>query len=146
MFHPVTCSISLVAEKSSRSDIIHREILVKKCCTEIKPYLLWVSGTPAKQSLVLGLESTLQVVVSDVVKLRGVLSGPYLSVYSNGNCLACNSGLLKEQILCLPVLKKVKAFLEGEKAKLRESKVAGEERRSSVCRTRVLTMLRRSHG
>lgn len=30
-----------------------------------------------KQSLVLGLESTLQAVVSEV-KLRGVLSGPYL--------------------------------------------------------------------
>lgn len=97
---------------------------------EIKPYLLWVLGTLTKQSLVLGSESTLQVVVSDVVKLRGVLSGPYLSVYSNGKCSACISGLLKEQILSLPALKKFKAFLEGEKAKVRESKVEGEERRS----------------
>lgn len=63
--------------------------------------------------------------VCDVVKLRGVLSGPYLSVYSNGKCSACISGLLKEQILSLPALKKFKAFLEGEKAKVRESKVEG---------------------
>lgn len=117
----------MVVEKNSRSDINHRGILVRKCCTEIKPYLLWVLGTLTKQSFVLGSESTLQVVVSDVVKLRDVLSGPYLSVYSNSKCLACISGLLKEQILSLPALKKFKAFLEGEKAKVRESKVEGEE-------------------
>lgn len=66
--------------------------------------------------------------VSDVVKLRGVLSGPYLPVYSNGKCSACISGLLNKQILSLLELKKFKAFLEGEKPKVRESKVEGEER------------------
>lgn len=49
-----------------------------------------------------------------------------LSVCSNGKCSACITGLLKEQILSLPALKKFKAFLEGEKVKVRESKVEEE--------------------
>lgn len=65
------------------------------------------------------------------MKLRGVLSGAYLSVYSHGKCSACTSGLLKEQILSMLALKKFKAFLEGEKAKVRESNVKGEEQRRS---------------
>lgn len=92
---------------------------------EIKPYLLWVLRTLMKQSLALGSESTLQVVVSDVVKLRGVLSGRYLSVYSNSKCLDCISALLEEQILSFLAIKKFKAFLDGEKANLGELKVKG---------------------
>lgn len=146
IFHPITCSISLVAEKNSRSeclsDVIHQGNIVRKCWTEIKPYLLWVLGTLIKQSLVLGSESTLQVVVSDVVKLRGVLSGPYLSAYWNSKCSACISGLLKEWILSFPAIKKLKAFLEGEKAKTNKGEEVRRGRDLRDFRVRVLADLR----
>lgn len=75
-FHPITCSISLVAEKNSQSDNIHQGILVRKCCMKIKIFFFgsW------EQNLVLESESTLKVVESDIVKLTGVFTGPYLSV------------------------------------------------------------------
>lgn len=54
--------------------------------------------------------------VSDVVKLRSVLSGPYLYVYSNGKCSACISGLLKGQILSLLAIKKIQSLFKGRKS------------------------------
>lgn len=95
-----------------------------------------------KQSLVLGSESTLQVVVSDVVKLRGVLSGPYLSAYSNSKCSACISGLLKERVLSFLAIKKFKAFSEGEKAKTNKGEEVRRGRGLTDFRVRALTELR----
>lgn len=36
IFHPITCSMSLVAEKNRQSDNIHQGILVRKCYMKIK--------------------------------------------------------------------------------------------------------------
>lgn len=72
-----------------------------------------------KQNLVLGSESTLHV-VSEVVMLRGVLSG-LICLFFKWQTLGI-SGLLEEQTLGFPTFKEIQAFfLEGEK--VREPKV-----------------------
>lgn len=139
IFRLVAGSISLVAEKNSPCNITHRGILVRKCCTEIKPYRLWVLGTLMKQNLVLWSESTLHV-VSEVVMQSGVLSG-LLCLFFKWQTLSI-SGLLKEQTLGFPTFKEIQDFFGGRKGKRTKGGAGRTGGNLSDHRSRALPALR----